>query len=89
MAWGNVGPWTYLTGGQSAYWWYDFGGANLGIQSAGADIKVPNNQTPRHNAFDQGRAISNSGYVQYFVTIKNVGPATSNCWHNLAGGGVV
>ena len=87
MAFRNAGPLTYLSGGARAYWWYDWGGADKGFEQASADIKAPNYQTPRHNAFDQGLSRSNSNYVQYYVTIENEGPATSNAWHNLMGGG--
>jgi len=84
MAFNNLGPLTYLAPGQTAYWWYDRGGGDFGFQHAGADVKIPS-AGPRHNAYDQGKAKFNSGYTQYYVTIKNVG--TAGCWHNLQGGG--
>lgn len=89
MAFSNLGGWTYLVGGASAYWWYDRGGGDWGFQAAAADIKTPNNGSPRHNATSQGKAKWNSGYTQYYVTITNTGAAGTNAWHNLQGGGAV
>jgi hypothetical protein len=83
MAFNNVGPVTYLAPGQSAYWSYSYGGDN-GFQAAGADVKQYNNGA-RHNASDQGKSIDNSGNVQYYVTITNVGGM--GAYHNLQGGG--
>lgn len=85
MAFNNLGPLTYLAAGQSAYWWYDRGGGDSGTQMATADVKNPS-AGPRHNASDQGKAKFNSGYTQYYVTIRNVG--SDGCWHNLQGGGM-
>ncbi len=84
MAFNNLGPVTYLAPGQSAYWWYDRGGSNFGFQAAGADVKQFNNGA-RHDAHDQGKAIFNNGYVQYYVTITNRGG--QGAYHNLQGGG--
>ncbi len=86
MAFSNLGSVTYLAPGQSTYWWYDRGGGDYGFQHAGADVKQFNNGA-RHNASDQGKAIFNSGYVRYYVTIKNVG--AQGAYHNLQGGGAV
>ena len=80
----NLGPLTYLGPGQSTYWWYDRGGGDAGLQIAAADVKIPS-AGPRHNASDQGKAMFNSGYTQYYVTITNAG--SDGCWHNLQGGG--
>src|SRR5690242_10772032 len=70
MAFNNVGPLTYIAAGATHYWWYDRGGGDYGYQAAGPDIKVPN-QGARLNASDQGKRKYNSGYTQYYVTIKN------------------
>ena len=86
MAFNNLGPVTYLAPGQSAYWWYDRGGGNYGLQHAGADVKQFNGGA-RHDATEQGKAIFNNGYVQYYVTITNRGPL--GAWHNLQGGGAI
>jgi hypothetical protein len=87
MAFNNVGPLTYITGGATHYWWYDRGGGDAGFQHAGAEMRTPNAGPPRLNALDQGKAKWNNGYTQYYVTIQNVSPAATNCWYNLQGGG--
>jgi len=86
MAFSNVGPASFLAPGQSASWWYDRGGGDAGFQHASADIKVPNGGA-RLDANNQGKAIFNNGYTQYYVTITNRGP--TGCWYNLQGGGAV
>jgi len=86
MAFNNLGPVTYLAPGGSAYWWYDRGGGDFGFQHAGADIKWPNGGV-QHGASGQAKAIFNSGYTQYYVTITNEG--SLGAWHNLQGGGAV
>lgn len=84
MAFNNLGPLTYIAPGASHYWWYDRGGGDHGYQHAGADIKTPN-AGARVNALDQGKRKYNSGYTQYYVTIRNVD--SSGVWYNLQGGG--
>lgn len=86
MAFSDIGEWTYLAPGQSAYWWYDRGGSDFGVQFAAAQLYGATGS--RHNASDQGKARFAGGYVQYYVTITNVG-ATSGDWHKLMGGGLV
>ena len=85
MSFNNVGPLSYLAGGQRSYWWYDrAGGSDYGFQHAGADIKTPN-AGARLDADDQGKVKFNSGYTQYYVTIIN--RSGSGVWYNLQGGG--
>ena len=89
MAFNNVGPLTYITGGGVHYWWYDRGGGDFGYQHAGPDIKTPNYGPPELIADEQGKAKWNTGYTQYYVRIRNVSGAPTNCFYNLQGGGAV
>ena len=86
MAFNNVGPLTFIGAGQTHLWWYDRGGGDFGFQHAAADIKTPN-AGARLNADDQGKRKFNSGYTQYYVTIRNID--TTGVWYNLQGGGAV
>jgi hypothetical protein len=84
MAFGNVGPLTFLAEGQSVNWSYSYGGDH-GTQYASADVKTPN-QGAVHLADQQRKRLDNSGNATYFVDITNQGPG--GCFHNLQGGGV-
>ena len=84
MAFNNVGQVTFLAAGQSANWWYAFGG-DRGTQFASADIKTPN-QGGVHLADQQRKVKDNNGNATYFVRITNQGPGGS--FHNLQGGGM-
>ena len=86
MAFNNLGPLTYIAPGQSHYWWYNRGGGDYGFQHAGPHIKTPN-AGARLNAYDQGKRKYNSGYTEYYVTIRNVD--STGVWYNLQGGGAV
>jgi hypothetical protein len=88
MSFNNLGPLTFLAPGGAHYWWYDRGGGDYGFQHAAADIKTPNGGD-RLDATDQGKRKYNSGYTQYYVTIKDVDAGTSGTWYNLQGGGAV
>ncbi|MGH9659538.1 MAG: hypothetical protein ACRD96_13405 [Bryobacteraceae bacterium] len=82
-----MGPLTFIAPGGVHYWWYHrSGGADFGYQHASADIKIPNGGD-RLDASDQGKRKFNSGYTQYYVTIRNVDAGTSGVWYNLQGGG--
>ncbi len=63
MAFNNLGPLTYITGGGVHYWWYDRGGGDAGFQHAAADIRTPNYGPPRLVSDEQGKAKWNSGYM--------------------------
>ena len=89
MSFNNLGPLTYITGGATHYWWYDRGGGDAGFQHAGPDIRIPNYGPPRLMEADQAKSKFNSGYTQYYVTIRNVSGPSANCWYNLQGGGAV
>jgi hypothetical protein len=85
MAFNNFGPITWLNEGADAWWQYGSGG-DSGVQSAGADIKTPN-QGGVHLADQQCKELDSDGNATYFVHIRNQGPG--GCFHNLQGGGVV
>jgi hypothetical protein len=84
MAFNNLGPLTFLAPGQTAYWWYSFGG-DRGTQFASADLKTPN-QGAIHMADQQRKQKNNEGVTTYYVDIHNKG--VGSCFHNLQGGGM-
>ncbi|GAB2977975.1 hypothetical protein [Saccharothrix stipae] len=81
----NVGGATILNPGGTASWWFDRGGADFHVQLAGPNILPPLNGA-KHTFFNFGKAIFSSGYVQYYVVIRNDGTAAAT--HNLEAGGV-
>jgi hypothetical protein len=83
VSFNNVGPVTFLSPGQQAFWSYSFGGDH-GFQHAGADVKTPNAGS-HHLADGQAKEKDNDGTTKYYVTITNQGPG--GAWHNLQGGG--
>jgi len=86
MAFGNLGPPTTISPGQTHAWiyWRDGGHTNFGEQHAGPDIKTPGAELI---SFNQGKKFERNGEVNYFVSIKNIGDVP--CLYNLQGGGSV
>lgn len=82
MAFNNVGFGT-LAPGQTARWWYSFGGADRGAQMAEGH---PLNPGGSLLAYDQTKVRDNSGTITYWVTIRNIGSVTTN--FSLQGGGL-
>lgn len=80
----NQGGGVVLSPGGVANWWFDRGGGDFGFQVAGPNILQPLNGA-KHTFFNAGKAIFSSGYVQYYVSIRNDGGAAAV--HNLEGGG--
>jgi hypothetical protein len=81
----NLGGGVVLSPGGVANWWFDRGGgSDFGFQAAGPNILAPLNGV-RHTFFNGGKAVFDSGYVQYYVSIRNDGAAAAV--HNLEGGG--
>jgi hypothetical protein len=84
MAFNNVGPLTFLSPGQTAFWSYSYGDDH-GTQFASADVKTPNLGAV-HLADQQRKRKDNNGVATYFVDIHNQG--AGGCFHNLQGGGM-
>jgi len=86
VAFNNLGPDTTIGPNVTLRWFYFLnGGADLGLQHAGANIKTPGCELIN---FDQSKILNANGTTTYFVSIRNANP-TLACLHNLQGGGHV
>ena len=82
MAFNNLGFGT-LVSGQTARWWYRFGGSDLGAQYC---MVNPLNPGGSIVANDQTKRRENDGTITYLVSFRNESGVSTN--FNLSGGGL-
>lgn len=85
MAFNNLGDVVFVAQGAVIEYFYFFGGgADRGLQQAGADIKPPFTGA-KVAALDQRKQKLSNGSTTYFVLFQNLGPGGVR--FNVQGGG--